>query len=293
MARLERKREGQADEVRTVPFGRFENVELDGSTVSRARFEPGWRWSESVKPLAGTELCEFHHIGYCISGSARVVSRDGAELTVGPGDIFQVPPGHDAWVLGDEPWVTVDWGPSSTYGLAAGEGGERIVKTLLFTDIVGSTDAARRMGDGRWRDMLTRHDQIIRHELDRHRGREVTTTGDGVLALFDSAERAVIAAQAIARSMPTIGIEVRSGVHTGEVTMRPGNVGGLAVHIASRVMSLAGAGEVLVSWTTRDLLAGSSLRFVSRGLHELKGLDDPREIHAVVAGVPADGTVAG
>lgn len=135
-----------------------------------------------------------------------------------------------------------------------------------------STAIAERLGEAGWRELLARPSERTRWELDRFRGREVNTTGDGFLARFDDAERSVRCARAICESAAEIGLTIRSGIHTGEVELVQGNVRGLAVHVASRVMALAGPGEVLVSWTTRDLLAGTAITFEDRGLHELKGL---------------------
>jgi class 3 adenylate cyclase len=155
------------------------------------------------------------------------------------------------------------------------------VATLLMTDIVDSTARAVELGDGRWRDLLARHDQIVRAQLDRFRGREVTTTGDGFLAVFDGAERAIRAGQAIERALSDIGLEARAAVHTGEIELAGEDVRGLTVHIAARIMSLAGPGQVYASWATRELLAASPIGFVDRGLHTLKGIADERRVYVV------------
>lgn len=151
---------------------------------------------------------------------------------------------------------------------------DRVLTTVLFTDIVDSTSRATELGDNAWKRLLDRHDALVRRHLQRFRGREVAATGDGVLATFDGPARAVWCALEIARGVAPLGLRVRCGVHTGEVTVRGTNIGGLAVHIGSRVMQAAAPGEVLVTQTVRDLVAGSGLRFVDRGAHELKGLPD-------------------
>ena len=153
--------------------------------------------------------------------------------------------------------------------------------TLLVTDIVDSTAHALELGDGAWRDLLARHDQAVRAELDRFRGREVSTTGDGFVALFDGAERAIHAAQEISRATSGIGLEVRAAVHTGEIELEGDNVRGAAMHIAARIAELAGPGEVYASWATRELLAGSQIGFTDRGLQELKGLTEGRRVYLV------------
>ncbi|MBI4637245.1 MAG: adenylate/guanylate cyclase domain-containing protein [Candidatus Rokubacteria bacterium] len=154
---------------------------------------------------------------------------------------------------------------------------ERILATILLTDIVGSTDRAAGLGDHRWRELLNRHDALVERALGRFRGRLVDKTGDGVLATFDGPARAIRCATTIAESVRGIGLEIRAGIHTGEVETRGDRLAGIAVHTASRVSSLAGPGEVLVSSTVKDLVAGSGIRFADRGRHVLKGV--PGEWH--------------
>ncbi|HVL71717.1 MAG TPA: adenylate/guanylate cyclase domain-containing protein [Beijerinckiaceae bacterium] len=150
---------------------------------------------------------------------------------------------------------------------------DRVLATVMFTDIVDSTTRAASLGDQAWSALLERHDALVRRELARFRGREVKTTGDGFLATFDGPARGVRCGEAIVEAVGTLGLDVRVGLHTGEIEIRPGDdIGGIAVHIASRVMALAGPGEVVVTGTVRDLVAGSSLAFVERGRHPLKGL---------------------
>lgn len=282
MTSLRRRHADRPDEVRTVPHGRIELIELGETLVSRSIFEPGWRWSTSVKPIAGTEFCEFHHQGYSLTGRVHVMMRDGAEIELGANQFFEIPPHHDAWVVGDEPWVSVDWGTAMGFARPTWGNLRRVISNVVFTDIVDSTIRARELSDGPWRDLLDRHNVAIRRVIDRFGGREVSTTGDGFLVLFDSAERAALAAQAMTGAAKDLGLEIRAGVHTGEVELTGADVRGLAVHVAARVVSLAGPSEVLVSWTTRDLLTGSSLAFESRGLHELKGLPEPRPVFALI-----------
>jgi len=149
---------------------------------------------------------------------------------------------------------------------------DRVLATILFTDIAGSTDRAAEVGDRRWRELLGRHDALAREQLERYRGREVKMTGDGLLATFDGPARAVACAAAIGREVRTLGLEVRAAVHTGEVELRDGDIGGIAVHIASRVMGLARPNEVLVSSTVKDLVAGAEIRFEDRSIQSLRGV---------------------
>jgi class 3 adenylate cyclase len=159
---------------------------------------------------------------------------------------------------------------------------DRVLATVLFTDIVDSTKRAAALGDREWRALLDRHDGIVRQQLSRFRGREIKHTGDGFLATFDGPARAVRCATAIADTMQPLGIAVRGGLHTGEIELKGDDIGGIAVNIAARVAAMAGPNETLVSSTVRDLVAGSGLRFDDRGLHELKGLAE--QVHLYSAG---------
>jgi class 3 adenylate cyclase len=159
---------------------------------------------------------------------------------------------------------------------------DRVLATVLFTDIVGSTAKAVEVGDEQWSEVLSRHDELVRAELERFRGREVDTTGDGFLATFDGPARAVRCAQAIAESIRDLGIAVRAGVHTGEVELDRDEIRGIAVHVGARIGALANANEVLVSSTVKDLVAGSGLRFEDAGNHELKGIPDRWRLFRVI-----------
>jgi class 3 adenylate cyclase len=160
---------------------------------------------------------------------------------------------------------------------------ERILTTVLFTDIVGSTEHAASLGDGPWRAVLDDHDRRIRDQLQRFRGREINTTGDGFVVSFDGPARAIRCAQAVLAATADLNIALRAGLHTGECEVRGDDLGGLAVHIAARIASLAASGEVLVSRTVKDLVVGSGIEFTDRGSHELKGVPDFWQVFAVRA----------
>jgi class 3 adenylate cyclase len=162
-------------------------------------------------------------------------------------------------------------------------GAERVLSTVLFTDIVGSTDRAAQLGDARWRDLLDRHDQTVRAQLERFRGREVKTVGDGFVATFDSPGRAIDCALAVREALSAFDVDVRAGLHAGEIEVRGGDVAGLAVHIGARVSALAAPGEVWVSSTVKDLVVGSNVEFSARGEHELKGVPGTWALFAVDA----------
>jgi len=160
---------------------------------------------------------------------------------------------------------------------------QRVLQTLIFTDIVGSTKRAMSLGDAEWRNLLARHDALVRSQIARYHGREIKHTGDGLLASFDGPARAVRCAHSIQETLSTIGIDVRAGIHTGECEVRGDDVAGIAVHIAARVCALAGAGEVLATSTVRDLVVGSGLEFEDRGTRTLKGIDTPWPIVAALS----------
>jgi class 3 adenylate cyclase len=162
-------------------------------------------------------------------------------------------------------------------------GHERTLATVLFTDIVGSTEHAHELGDERWRRLLERHDQLVRAEVAHHRGRLVKSLGDGALALFDGPSRAIAAALAIRDGVRTFGLQVRAGLHTGECELLGEDVGGVAVHIGARIAALADPNEVLVSGTVRDLTVGSPYRLDARGERRLRGISEPWRVFAVAA----------
>lgn len=158
---------------------------------------------------------------------------------------------------------------------------ERVLATILFTDIVGSTDRAARLGDSVWRDLLDAHDQFVRAEIARYQGREVNTAGDGFVATFVSPSQALDCAEAIVRRVRSLGIEVRAGLHAGEIEVRGADIAGMAVHIAARVAALAGPGEVLASSTVREIVTGSRREFAERGAHGLKGVPGTWSLYAL------------
>jgi class 3 adenylate cyclase len=160
---------------------------------------------------------------------------------------------------------------------------DRVLATVLFTDIVDSTRRASEIGDRDWHALLDAHDAIVRVQLNRFRGREVNTSGDGFLAMFDGPQRAIRCAMSIRDAVQALGIQVRTGLHTGECEVRGDDIGGIAVHIGARVSALAGPSDVLVSSTLRDLVIGSGLEFEERGAHQLKGVPGEWRLFAVAS----------
>jgi DNA-binding NarL/FixJ family response regulator len=168
----------------------------------------------------------------------------------------------------------------------AGSDPDRILATVMFSDIVASTERAAQIGDRRWRALLDRHDQLVRQQLATHGGQEINTTGDGFLALFDAPARGIRCALAIRDQLRAIGIQVRVGLHAGEVELRGNDVGGIAVHIGARLTALASAGNVVVSSTVKDLVAGSGIGFLDLGGHALKGVPGRWQVFAVADPAP-------
>jgi class 3 adenylate cyclase len=269
------------DQTIRLPKLTAELVEVGELTVGLVVTQPGWRWSVNVRPEVGGEWCQARHLGVVLSGRVAAQLQDGRMREFGPNDVFDVPPGHDGWTIGDEPCVQIEWAGLHTFaGLSAGLGGRALV-TLLFTDLVDSTATAKQLGDKAWRDVLTAHFEAIRAELDRFGGREVDTTGDGMFATFDGPARALQCAAAVRRSAARQGLRIRAGVHVGEVELVGGRLRGVAVHEAARIMGKAGVNEILVSETTRVLALTSGLQFDDRGTHELKGLAGEWRLHAL------------
>ena len=261
------------DEIIEFPKVVSKLVELGDLTVALITTEPGWRWSEHIRPKVGGEWCQARHIGVILSGRLGTDFSDGTTMVFGPNEVFDIPPGHDGYTVGDEPCVQVEWsGIRAWAGFPTGVH-SRVLATLLFTDIVGSTAVATQLGDARWRALLSAHLVAARAELDRFGGREVATTGDGMLATFDGPARALHCAASIRHRANGDGLEIRAGVHVGEVELVGDDVRGVAVHEAARIMATAGPGEILVSDLTRALAQASGLQFEDRGVHELKGLD--------------------
>lgn len=279
MAEIQRKSLRNPDETQTFPHGVSYEVHLGELTVARNIHEPGWHWAEHVRPIVGGTSCRYRHTGVVLRGRIRWRLDDGTELEFGPDDVFDVPAGHDAWVIGDEPFETIDWVGSHRW--ASPPAGERILATIVMTDIVDSTRLAERLGDREWARLLDDHNTRMRGVLDRHRGREVVTTGDGMLSIFDGAERGVRAAADMGDAIGAPEIRIRAGVHTGEIEVVPGNVRGVAVHVTARILGLAEPSEVLVSSTTHDLLAEQDLAFTDRGEHELRGVSGRRRLFAL------------
>jgi class 3 adenylate cyclase len=214
-----------------------------------------------------------------ISGRTGFLLRDGRTLEFGPDDVYDVPPGHDGYTIGDEPAVMIEWSGMRAFAGTYAAFDDRVLATLLFTDLVDSTRTLVEGGDVSWSDVIALHHQTMRSEAERFRGRIVDTAGDGLLAIFDAPARALRCASAIRSAASLQGLRVRAGVHAGEVAVAGEAVRGAAVHEAARIMAAAAPDEILASATVPALVSGLGLSFEPRGEFELKGFG-PRSLFA-------------
>jgi class 3 adenylate cyclase len=268
----------QADDPAFMEWaGRLERLAASPSTIRRifkliGEFDvrdvlPSIRVPTLVMHRSGDSFIKVEHSRYIASKvpGARYVELEGDENMFSLGD-------WEALIGEVEEFLT---------GTRHEREPDRMLATVLFTDICDSTSRAAEMGDRGWRFLLERHDALFRQALDRHRGREVKRTGDGFLATFDGPARAIRCAASVAEAMGSLGLQIRAGLHTGELEVMDGDLGGLAVHIASRVMGAAGPNEVLVSGTVKDLVVGSGIDFEDRGERELRGVPGEWRLYAV------------
>ena len=281
MGSIRRKSFEDPDGLRELPLLTVSLARIGSHTIGRGVAQAGWHWSKHLAPAMRTDSCPVHHVQVLLSGHFAVRMDDGEEVAFQPGDVMDIPPGHDAWVVGDDPAVLIDFaGNIDRLGLPREH--ERMVTTLLMTDIVDSTRAAERLGDAAWKQDLSDHNRLVRAQLLRFGGSEVNTTGDGFLATFRSAVAGLRCAAAILDALRDTGIEVRIGVHTGEVEPIGNNIGGVAVHVAARIMALAGPSEVVASAITVGLADGSGLAFEGQGTREIKGVERPIEVYRLL-----------
>lgn len=281
MADFRRTNLDSASESMELPLVVSKAVDLGETTVARAVFQPGWRWSTHMQPLVGGDWCQARHVGIILSGALGLTFADGTELVLSKNDVYDVPPGHDGYVVGDEPLEMVEWSGHRTYVRNLAGATERILTTLLFTDVVGSTELVGRIGDQAWRDLSVDLFRQARGALEKFSGREVDVAGDGMLALFNGPALALRCANAIKAIAERLDMQIRAGVHVGEVELVGTAVRGIAVHLAARVLAAAEPDQVLVSETARVLAAGSGFDFVDKGLHTLKGLEGSHRLYEV------------
>jgi len=257
------------------------------------RYERGAMSPRSIETLMRSNVeLDLREVLPVIGVPTLVMHRDGDPLPFGGGKYVaeHIPEARFVELHGDDhwPWVgdpdeVCNHVEEFLTGQRSAAPPDRVLATVMFTDIVGSTERASQLGDRRWRELLDEHERLTRTEIDRHRGREVKTTGDGVLATFDGPARAIRCASSLTSATDGLGLPIRVGLHTGECERRNGDIGGIAVHIGARVMAEAGPGEVLVSRTVKDLTVGSDIDFEERGSRQLKGVPGEWELFAVSA----------
>jgi class 3 adenylate cyclase len=283
VSRVEVRDLAEPEAVVRYSLGATFQVRLAGTVVSHHVLQPGWSWEEHAQPQVGTRSCELYHRGVVLSGRMGVRTDEGEEIIIGPNQVFDLPPGHLTWVEGDDELVMVDWAGGAGFGVEPGESA-RVMATVLFTDIVGSTAQARTAGDAAWRRTVAMHEDVVRTVLVRFGGREVETAGDSFLIVFDGAERALQCGLDLVEALAAVDVPIRVGIHSGEVAPTAEEVRGLAVHTAARIVAEAPSGEVLVSGTTRDLAEGASgLTFEPRGRYRLKGLEREHDLFAAAS----------
>lgn len=275
------------DESVRLPGVEEDLVHVGDEIVARVVQHPGWRWSTDMRSIAGGKWCETHHVGLTLSGRQGAELRDGTVLEFGPDDVYDIPPGHDGYTIGDEPCVMIEWSGARTWAGRDTRFLDRSLVTLLMTDIVESTSLLIRIGDAAWRELIGRHLTRVRALLAEFRGTEVDLAGDGLLATFDGPARALRCAVEIRRVAADDSLQVRAAVHVGEVEIVGDRLRGLAVHEASRILGAAQPGAILVSQTTRDLSVASAIMFEDQGPHTLKGLPGERRLFALV-GLPVE-----
>lgn len=257
-------------------------VDLGDITVAKAVHQPGWRWSTHVRPTVGGDWCQVRHVGVVISGRLGFLFSDGASYEVGPDDVYDVPPGHDGYVIGHEEVVMIEWAGIRAFAGFTGGLENRVLATLLYIDLVDASSRAADLGDAAWKEFLSTYMENVRGRLEQFRGTEISTTGSGMLVTFSGAAQALRCAQEIWRIAREGGLNMRAGVHVGEVELVGTDIRGAAVHEAERIMESAGGGEILVSETTRTLALASGLRFEDRGTQSPTGLDGEWHLYEYV-----------
>jgi class 3 adenylate cyclase len=278
VSRVEVRDLDQPEAVVSHTLGATHQVRLAGTVVSKHVLQPGWSWEKEAQPIVGTTSCELYHRGVVLSGRMGVRTDEGEEHIIGPDHVFDLMPGHVTWVEGDEQLVMVDWAGGAGFDTAPGSRDERVMASILFTDIVDSTARAAAMGDRTWRQLVDRQYEVARAEANRWAVQHIESTGDGIMATFDTPTRALRCAFGLRDAMAALELQIRVGIHTGEILRREEGVGGIGVHIAARVLAQAAPSKVLVTRTVRDLTAGTDLAFQPIGSVSLKGVPGEWEL---------------
>ncbi len=241
----------------------------------------GWRWSTDVRPTVGTTWCEVRHVGYAIQGQLELTFPDGTSAAVSAGDVFDVAAMHDGRVIGAKPFESIEWFGARTWLADLATRRERVLATIVMADIVTSTRIAASLGEQAWADKLASYEQSMADIIDSFGGRVVKYTGDGVLVVFDGTVKALRAAVAMRDTSREMELPTRTSVHTGEIETASDDVHGLAVHETARMLDIASSNEIVVSATTRLFGEGQGINLRPRGMHQLRGIEGPRELYAI------------
>jgi class 3 adenylate cyclase len=269
----------EPDETIELPGVVQDEVELGDLTVGRVVHQPGWRWSTHVKPEVGGEWCQARHMGIVVSGRLGIVLEDGTTAELGPNDVYEVPPGHDGYVIGHEPAVLIEWaGLRAFTGFRSSE--HRALATLLVAAVADADAIARRLGAGAWRELTSSQIESSRAALERCHGEEVSLGSEGLLAMFDGPADALRCAKAIHAAAARNELGLRAAVHVGEVELAGEEIRGAALREAEQIMEQAEAGETLVSETTRAIALTAGLPFEERETRELEGVPGERRLFA-------------
>ncbi len=273
----------ESDERVELPRLISEVISIGSLGVAHNIHQPGWCWSVDVRPSVGTAWCEVRHVGYAIRGHLELEFADGRTSEVSAGDVFDIPAIHDGRVVGAEPFESIEWFGARTWLADLATLRERVLATIVMTDIVASTSAAIALGERAWADKVASYEHAMGDVVETYGGRVVKFTGDGVLAVFDGTARALRAAVAMRAAADDLDLPTRTSVHTGEIDASDEDVHGVAVHEVARMLEFAPDGEVVVSAATHLLGQGQGVGFRSLGAHDLRGLTGARELYAMDA----------
>jgi class 3 adenylate cyclase len=272
----------EPDETIRLPSVELDVVDVGDLTVGRAVHQPGWRWSTHARPTVGGEWCQVRHVGVVLSGRLGIQLETGTSYELETDDVYDVPPGHDGYVIGHEPVVMIEWAGIRAFAGFTGGLQNRMLVTLLAAQFVDSGARARELGNAAWRELLSVHFEAVRAKLEPFGGREITLAGDGMLVTFSSPALALRCATEIKKLARSAGLGMRFGVHVGEVELVGSDIRGAAVHETEGILGAADDGEILVSDTTRALALASDMRFEERGTQSLHGLRGDWRLHAYV-----------
>ncbi len=271
------------DEVIRMSGVEMNVVDLGDLTVARAIHQPGWRWSTHIKPQVGGEWCQVRHVGVVVSGRLGVQFPDGTSYELEADDVYEIPPGHDGYTIGHEAVVMLEWTGIRAFAGFMGDSHNRMLATVLVTRFVNSAARASELGTAAWRELLSELFEAVRARFERFNGKEISTSGEGTLAAFNSPAQAVRCAGEIRSLARQRGLTMCAGIHIGEVEVVKDDLRGAVVHETERISQVASNEEILVSDTMRALASMEGLRFEDRGAQALEGLSGDWHLYSYAA----------